>query len=119
MKNILFLLFTIFLNPIYTFNGYCVDHFNDYDIHYQLGNEYIKRSMIDDAITEYEKAIEINANSSKVYNNLGVAYSKKKFFDEEISAYKKAIELGANGYLIKVNNPPEKLIEEIEKHIHG
>lgn len=37
----------------------------------------------------------------------------------DTDSYKKAIELGANGYLVKVNNPPEKLIEEVERHIHG
>ena len=37
----------------------------------------------------------------------------------DTESYKKAVELGANGYLVKVNNPPEKLMEEIEKHIHG
>ena len=46
-------------------------------MHYQLGNEYNKRGMVDDAIREYKKAIEINDRSPKLYNNLGVAYGKK------------------------------------------
>ena len=37
----------------------------------------------------------------------------------DTESFKKAIDMGANGYLVKVNNPPEKLIEEVEKHIHG
>ena len=50
----------------------------DFDVHYQLGNEYNKRGMVDDAIREYKKAIEINDRAPKLYNNLGVAYGKKK-----------------------------------------
>ena len=34
-------------------------------------------------------------------------------------AYKKAVQLGANGFLVKIETPPEKLIDEVEKHIHG
>ena len=34
-------------------------------------------------------------------------------------AYRKAVQLGANGFLIKIETPPEKLIEEVEKHLHG
>ena len=36
----------------------------------------------------------------------------------DTDSYKKALELGANGYLVKIDNPPEKLIDEVEKHIH-
>src|SRR3989304_1402905 len=36
----------------------------------------------------------------------------------DTDSYKKTLDLGANGYLVKIDNPPEKLIEEVEKHIH-
>lgn len=37
----------------------------------------------------------------------------------DTDSYKTAISFGANGYLVKVNNPPEKLLAEVEKHLNG
>ncbi|NUN24311.1 MAG: hypothetical protein HUU09_12755, partial [Candidatus Jettenia caeni] len=57
MKKIVFLFSLILLNLICLAPGYSTDDFRDFDVHYQLGNEYNKRGMIDDAIVEYKKAI--------------------------------------------------------------
>ena len=88
IKNALYLI-PIFAVTFFCVSGYGSDDFNDFEIHYKLGNEYNQCGMIDDAITEYKKALDINYASPRVYNNMGVAYSKKKNFDEEIASYKK------------------------------
>src|SRR3990170_9143165 len=90
--------FLLLTHSVCAVHSYGADAFRDFDVHYQLGNEYNKRGIVDDAIREYKKAIEINDRAPKLYNNLGVAYGKKKLFDDEISSYKKAIELDT-GYM--------------------
>ncbi len=74
MKNIFLVLFIVSANTLCAARSYGADNFGDFDVHYQLGNEYNKRGMVDDAIREYKKAAEINGISPKLYNNLGVAY---------------------------------------------
>ena len=37
----------------------------------------------------------------------------------DTKSYKKAMQLGANGFLVKIETPSEKLIEEVEKYLHG
>ena len=77
MRKTFFVFFIILTNVVCAVHSYGTDNFGDFDVHYQLGNEYNKRGMVDDAILEYKKAIEINDRSPKLYNNLGVAYGKK------------------------------------------
>jgi tetratricopeptide (TPR) repeat protein len=47
----------------------------------------------DEAITAYDKAIEINSHDSVAWNNKGRALYKLNKFDETIKAYDKAIEI--------------------------
>ena len=77
MRKTFFVFFIILTNIVCAVHSYSADSFGDFDVHYQLGNEYNKRGMVDDAIREYKKAIEINDRAPKLYNNLGVAYGKK------------------------------------------
>ncbi|MGI0495510.1 tetratricopeptide repeat protein [Alkalinema pantanalense CENA528] len=47
----------------------------------------------DEAITAYQKAIELNPKFAYPHNGLGAVYYYQKRYDEAISAYQKAIEL--------------------------
>jgi len=58
MRKSCFVFFIILTNVVCAVHSYSADNFGDFDVHYQLGNEYNKRGMVDDAIREYKKAIE-------------------------------------------------------------
>ncbi len=50
----------------------------------------------DKAISDYNKAIELNPNFDTAYNNRGFAYDEKGEYDKAISDYNKAIEINPN-----------------------
>lgn len=49
--------------------------------------------MYDQAISDYNKAIEINPTNIQSYNNQGNAYFKKGLYDQAISDFNKALEI--------------------------
>jgi Flp pilus assembly protein TadD len=59
--------------------------------------------MLDEAISEFKKAIGINPNYAKAHHNLGNIYADKEMMDEAISEYKKAIAININ-YADAYNN---------------
>ena len=61
-----------------------------------LGLSYGQKGNFGQAISDYNKAIEINPNYTEAYNNRGIAYSFKGNFDLAISDFNKAIELNPN-----------------------
>ncbi|MFH0732310.1 MAG: tetratricopeptide repeat protein, partial [Candidatus Omnitrophota bacterium] len=57
------------------------------------GNAYENKGNIDQALSDYNIAIEIDPKYPKAYNNRGNAYSRKGNFDQALSDYNKAIEI--------------------------
>ena len=51
------------------------------------------KNVLDEAIINYKKSIEINANYAQAYNNLGIAFHKLNKIDTAIKNYKKALSL--------------------------
>ena len=61
---------------------------------YKKGNAYFKEGQINKAISEYDKAIELNPEFTYAYAQRGYTYQLKKGeFDKAISDYNRAIEL--------------------------
>ncbi len=63
------------------------------DRSYDLGHAHMKRGLYDRAISDFNKALEIDPEHAMAYNNRGNAYSAKGFFDLAISDFNKAIEI--------------------------
>jgi len=61
--------------------------------HYNKGVDLNNEGRYDEAIAEYNKAIEIDQNFTNAYINRGYDYLKKKQYDPAITDYTKAIEL--------------------------
>ncbi len=61
--------------------------------HYNKGVALEDEGRYDEAIAEYNKAIEINRNYTNAYSNRGHAYFKKKQYDLAITDYTRAIQL--------------------------
>jgi tetratricopeptide (TPR) repeat protein len=61
--------------------------------HVKLGLEYLDQGELDQAITEFEKAIALDPNRADAHRNLGTAYGKQGNWEESIAAYEKAIKI--------------------------
>ncbi len=61
--------------------------------YYNKGVALSNKGKVDEAIAQYDKAIEIDQNYTKAYNNRGNAYLDKKQYDMAIADYNKAIAL--------------------------
>ncbi len=59
--------------------------------HYGLGSAYGKKGMVDEAISEFRKALVIRPLFPKAYNGLGNSYIKKGMLNEAISEFRKAL----------------------------
>ncbi len=57
------------------------------------GVVYLSRGEYDQAISEFNKALEINSQNSEAYKNRGTAYMKKGQYDQAISDYTKVLEI--------------------------
>jgi tetratricopeptide (TPR) repeat protein len=64
----------------------------DVDYTYR-GISHLKKEQIDDAISDFDKAIELNAGFAAAYVYRGIAHYKQGQFDQAISDYDKAIEI--------------------------
>lgn len=63
------------------------------DAYFNRGYAKMRTNDFDGAITDFNKAIEINPKNSRVYYSRGVAKENKNDFDGSIVDYNKAIEL--------------------------
>lgn len=61
--------------------------------HLHLGEYLARKGKMDEAIAQWQKAIELRPQYVAAYTNLGAAYGHKRMIDQSISASKKAIEL--------------------------
>jgi len=63
------------------------------EVHFSLGNAYMKTGKTAQAITELKRGIDLAPNSDQAYTRLGSAYLDSGQIDSAIGAYEKAIEL--------------------------
>ncbi|KAA6322664.1 hypothetical protein EZS27_027814 [termite gut metagenome] len=70
------------------------------------GIAWYNKKDYDNAITDYDKAIDINPSYTLAYYNRGFAWVAKKKYNNAIEDYRKAIEIDpyyANAYVIRVS----------------
>lgn len=60
-------------------------------VHFNLGNAYTKSGTVDKAISEFEKALQLNPGHIRAHNNLGRLYAVRGNFDEAIVHFKQAL----------------------------
>jgi tetratricopeptide (TPR) repeat protein len=57
------------------------------------GIAYGEKGQYDQAISDFNRAIELNPNDNKAYNNRGIVYRLKGQYDQAVSDFNKAIDL--------------------------
>ncbi len=70
--------------------------------HLELGIAYAERDQIDQAISEFQSAIEANPHHLESYVRLGTTYGLKGMTNEALSEFKKAIEINLNEAVAKI-----------------
>ncbi|HTX19093.1 MAG TPA: tetratricopeptide repeat protein [Bacteroidota bacterium] len=69
-------------------------HGNDfYDIHYNLGIAYNGAALYEDAIKQYERALELNDRSVEANIQAGIAYQNMKSYAKAREYYTRAIQI--------------------------
>jgi tetratricopeptide (TPR) repeat protein len=63
---------------------------------YNVGNAYMQKGRLDEAIAQYRKALEINAHYADARNNLGNAFFRKGELDAAIAEYQKTLAIDPN-----------------------
>jgi tetratricopeptide (TPR) repeat protein len=61
--------------------------------HYGLGNALFEKGRVDDAVVQYEKALEINPDYAEACNNLGNALLQQGKVNEAITQLQRALQL--------------------------
>ncbi|MGR3294594.1 MAG: tetratricopeptide repeat protein, partial [Candidatus Scalindua sp.] len=70
--------------------------------HLTLGIAYVERDLIDQAICEFQSAIEANPHHLESYVRLGTTYGLKGMTNEALSEFKKAIDINLNEAVAKI-----------------
>ena len=91
----------------------------------RLGDMHLTRGELDQAISSYNKAIELNPKLADAHNNRGLAYARKEQYDHAAGDFSRAIEINptfdraynnlGNSYVAK--GEPERAISNYDKAI--
>jgi Flp pilus assembly protein TadD len=61
--------------------------------HRNLGNAFAAQGQMDDAVTHYQKAVDIQPDDAEAHYNLGDAFAARSRLDEAVAHYRKALDL--------------------------
>ena len=71
--------------------------------HYHLGNVLYQEGLVDEAIAQYQKELEINPNYAYGHNNLGTALRRMGRVDEAIVHYQNALQIRPDDAQVQYN----------------
>ena len=100
------------------------DHIALSDQHNSRGIELADRGWLDEAIREFQKAIELDPRSAHAHDNLATVYSEKELHREALREYLTAIELEPDSATARYNlacflatHGPEMAVAEYQEAI--
>ncbi|MGP8200625.1 MAG: tetratricopeptide repeat protein [Limisphaerales bacterium] len=75
----------------------------NYIAQYNLGDYLVEKGKLDEAMTHYQKAVDINPKSAEAHNNLGLALGLKGKVDQAIDQYQLALHINPHLALAHYN----------------
>jgi Tfp pilus assembly protein PilF len=66
---------------------------NSYAVHANLGNIFVQRGQIDEAIHRYQEALRLKPGRAEAHNNLGTALSQQGRNSEAIREFQEALRI--------------------------
>ena len=72
------------------------DSKNEAETDYNPGNKYASQGKLEDAVTAYKRAIQIDPNYALAHHNLGLVYHDQGKLEDTVTAYQQAITLDPN-----------------------
>ena len=83
----------ISLSPTFASAQQKQDESKDADFYTKRGISYYQKGEYDQAILDFDKALQINPMNAEAYNNRGSVYGEKGRYDQAISDFCKALEI--------------------------
>jgi Flp pilus assembly protein TadD len=71
--------------------------------HYTLGNCLLQRGQVEEAIAQFQKALEIEPGYTEAHDNLGIAFLHKGQVNEAMAQFQKALELQPDNVEVQNN----------------
>jgi tetratricopeptide (TPR) repeat protein len=68
---------------------------SDADVHFNLGDAFLRSGEIDKAIEQFSKSIELRKNFPSVHYLLGIAYVKQGRFEEALECFNTTLQIDA------------------------
>lgn len=90
LKRSLLLLFIV-LVALWITNGDLI--FPPSEVHYEIGRQYAIEGMIDQAIAEFNKVVDLNSKSDQAFYALGLLYMEKGAIIEAKEKFQRALEI--------------------------
>ncbi|MGD0813636.1 MAG: tetratricopeptide repeat protein [Verrucomicrobiota bacterium] len=69
----------------------------NYVAHSALGADLVEKGRLDEAIAQYQYALQTKPDSGDIHYNLAIAFMQKGRVDEAIAQYEKALQITPNG----------------------
>ena len=91
MKRLILMALVLFISSCATYPSPEVE--NNAELYYNRGVAWQKKGDFDQAVSDYNKAIEINPRYAMAYNNRGNTFQTNGQYDKAISDFTKAIEI--------------------------
>ena len=93
--------------------------------HLDRGNDYLDQGQFDQAIAEFQAAIQLDPSDARAHYNLGLAYQKQGKLDEAAAAYLEALQTDPDigdahnnlGLVYDTQGKPDQAIAEYQEAI--
>jgi tetratricopeptide (TPR) repeat protein len=78
-------------------NQYILQKPNDPEAYFYLGNVFLKKEMLDSAVVQYKKALDLKSKYWQALYQLGYAYYKQKRYDEAKETFESGLKIKERG----------------------
>jgi tetratricopeptide (TPR) repeat protein len=66
---------------------------DNWELHYNLGNVFLKSDQFQEAKTAFEHSIKLNQSSVEAYSNYGISCERLGLYNKALNAYRRALDI--------------------------